>query len=135
MRFLTTGGVSHLLGGDLEEGLRLLQRAIEIQPNHAYEAMGIAAGICVALGRYTEALDWARRGIAINDKYLVNHWNAAAAAAHLGFAAEATAAVAQIEQLSPGSTIDRIRKAYRVKDPERYTNVVEGLRLAGLPEA
>jgi TolB-like protein len=134
LALLHVAGVSHFIGGDFEEGLNLLHRAIDVQPNHAYEAMGIAAVIYEALGRHEDALAWATRANAINGKYIVSHWAAAAACAHLDRMVEARAILATILSLSPGSTIERITHAFLVREPQRMSNILEGLRLAGMPE-
>ena len=57
-----------------------------------------------------------------------------AANAHLGRMDEARHFLATLLELSPGVTIARIRAGQPAKDPGRIEPIIQGLRLAGLPE-
>ncbi|MBN9311100.1 winged helix-turn-helix domain-containing protein, partial [Devosia sp.] len=126
-------GIAHYLGGSLETALALLHRTIALQPNHAFEAMGVIGNVCSALGDHESALAWARRGLAINDSYQPNHWVAVSAAAHLGRLDEAAAALRLLREKVPGLTVASLL-VVRPSDTRRDQVIAEGLRLAGLPE-
>jgi hypothetical protein len=58
-----------------------------------------------------------------------------AADAHLGRMDAARLALDRLRKLSPSATIARIAAGQPARDPARFSAVLDGLRLAGLPEA
>ena len=57
-----------------------------------------------------------------------------AANAHLGRMDEARRYLAELRRLAPEVTVASIRAGQPAKDPGRIEPILEGLRLAGLPE-
>lgn len=130
---LLHAGIAHYLGGSLDTALVRLHAAVALQPNHAYEAMGVIGNVCCTLGRHDEALAWARRALAINANYEPAHWVAVAAPAHLGRLGEAEGALAAMLARHPGLTLARLKRVQPM-EAAREALLLEGLRLAGLPD-
>ena len=57
-----------------------------------------------------------------------------AANAHLGRMEEARRYLAALQALSPGVSLARIRRGQHSKDPHRIDVLIEGMRMAGMPE-
>ena len=91
------------------------------------------------LGADAEAVGWFRRGLDANRNYSVAHFSLAAALARLGNLDEARAAVKAGLALDPSFTISRYRNV-TIGWSDNPTllagreRVVEGMRLAGVPE-
>jgi len=73
--------------------------------------------------------------LAVNPNFDPIYWMLAAASAHLGRMNEARRYVAELRRIAPAVTIERIRDGQPAKDPERLAAILDGLRLAGLPES
>jgi adenylate cyclase len=134
---LSLAGIGSLLGGDLSEAESFLLRALRLDPNGLgthWHLTGMAH-ICLAQGRYQEALDWAVKSHAINSGYDATHWMLIAANAYLGRMNEARKHMASLNRISPGVSLARIRLGQRAIDPHRIEVFIEGLRMAGLPES
>lgn len=131
---LLHAGLAHFLGGSLETALERLHYCIALQPNDAFEAMGIVACVYAALPRYDEALAWAKRSLAINSNYLPSHWIAVAAAFHLGREEEARTALRNMLARHPGTTVAGLQRV-RPRDRRRDTPLYAALLGAGLPAA
>jgi TolB-like protein len=92
------------------------------------------------LGADAEAVIWMRRGLDANRNYSVTHFDLAALLARLGKLDEARAAVNAGLALDPRFTIRRYRGVtYANSDNPTYRagreRLIEGMRLAGVPEA
>jgi TolB-like protein/Tfp pilus assembly protein PilF len=134
---LTNMGIACLLSGDLEEGVIHLERAIKLNPNDIgthWQLTGIAH-IRMAQGRYEEALEVASRSLGVNGGYDATFWMLIAANAYLGRVEVARRYVAALQALSPGASLSRIRRGQHAKDPHRIDVLIEGMRMAGMPEA
>jgi TolB-like protein/class 3 adenylate cyclase/Tfp pilus assembly protein PilF len=131
---LTRAGICHLKGGSLDEAMILLERVIRLSPGDTFAAKTGIANVHLCLGRYQDALDWAGRSLAENPRFDPTHWMLIAANAHLGRLDEARRALAVLLEIMPGTTVTRVAKGQHSKDPRRTEVLIEGLRLAGMPE-
>lgn len=134
---LTNMGIACLLAGDLEEGVMHLERAMKLNPNDIgthWQLTGIAH-IRMAQGRYEEALEVASRSLGVNGSYDATFWMLIAGNAYLGRMEEARGYVAALQAISPGVSLARIRRGQHSKDPHRIDVLIEGMRMAGMPEA
>ena len=84
---------------------------------------------------WQEALVWASRALALTPNNQPTHWMLVAANAHLGRVEEAHRYLDELRRLRPGVTVSGIWEGQPQKTEDRCANILEGLRLAGLPEA
>ena len=126
----------HLHCGSLDTALALYARALRLNPRHpfAHIAHTGMAHAHIVRGDYPDALESAARARALNTNFNATLWMLTAANAHLGRMDEARHFLAALLELAPGVTIARIRAGQPAKDPGRIEPILQGLRLAGLPE-
>ena len=126
----------HLHCGSLDTALALFARALRLNPRHpfAHIAHTGMAHAHIVRGDYPDALELAARARALNTNFDATLWMLTAANAHLGRMDEARHFLAALLELAPGVTIARIRAGQPAKDPGRIEPILQGLRLAGLPE-
>ena len=129
-------GVAAIHCGDLDEAEAHLMRVIKLSPldpDTRFALCGLAM-IHIIRGDYELALARAGHALAVNQHFDATYWMLIAANAHLGRVAEAQRHLASLRRLTPGVSISRIRAGQPAMIPERIEPVLEGLRLAGLPE-
>ena len=130
-------GVVNLHCGSLDDALACFQRAIRLSPSDPeldYALAGIAH-LKIVSGDYVEALAFAERALEYSSTNNFTHWMLIAANALLGRLDEAQRWLEKFRAIAPGVTIASIRSGQPNKDPHRLAAILEGLRLAGLPEA
>ena len=86
------------------------------------------------LGDYAEALSQAILSLRFNPNYPPTYWMLIAASAHLGQMDQARHFLESYLQLVPEASLARIQAGQPAKDPTRVKSILDGLRLAGLPE-
>ncbi|HVY43869.1 MAG TPA: winged helix-turn-helix domain-containing protein [Hyphomicrobiaceae bacterium] len=128
--------VAELHVGDLDAALDSAQRALRLSPGdpEAHWGLTALAHIRMATGDYSDALAWAERSHAKNPRYDANYWMLIAANAQLGRIEEARRWLGRFVSLRPGATLSRIQAAQAGVVPDRMAAILDGLRLAGLPE-
>ena len=129
---LSLAGIAHLLFGSFDDAVTIFHRVMRLNPGNTYEAMTGIAHANLRLSHFEAALDWAGRSLAENPNYNPAHWALIAANAHLGRLAEAGRALAELQALVPGISLAHFANH---RDADVLTTIVEGLRLAGMPEA
>jgi len=133
---LTLAGAGNIHCGSLDDALTYFNRALRLSPAdpHAFLNLTGIAHVQMILGRYTEALAFAERALAMNAHYDFAYWMVIAANAQLGRMDEAQSWLAKFKALVPGITISRIKAGQADSDGRRMAAILEGLRLAGLEE-
>jgi tetratricopeptide (TPR) repeat protein len=133
--------------GHLEKSLELFDKAIRLSPRDPqlhYMYTG-KSWVYIGLKQYDQAIDWARRAIAVGTSNPFPHANLAAALALTGHEAEAREALQHYLALPSSAQLRTIAalKAYYTRytnvnsDPrllDHYERFYEGMRKAGLPE-
>jgi adenylate cyclase len=131
--------------GRFEESLGFFDKAIRRSPNdpHVQVSYAIKAGDHVALKQYDQALESARRAIAISPNFALAHWYLITALVQSGQDSQAHEALPRYLAL-PGvpATVAALKqetaKYVNERDDPRYVEnwhrLVEGVREAGLPE-
>jgi TolB-like protein/Tfp pilus assembly protein PilF len=129
-------GVANLHCGSVEDSLTFLRRALKLSPGdpqQRYALSGIAH-VHMIKRNFDEAISWAERSLAVDTHYPPTYWMLAAGHAQLRHMTEARRYLAALQKVTPGATIAAIKAAQPDKDPSRIAVILEGLRLAGLPE-
>jgi adenylate cyclase len=124
------------------EAIALEEKAIRLSPRDPfvdlwYRDLGMTY---LLLGRDAEAVPWLEKAVRANDKVYFYHEYLASAYALTGRFDEAHKEVAATLRLLPGYTIAKsVALNRRLGSTETYLkqfdHVVDGLRLAGLPES
>ena len=134
---LAFGGIASFWAGEYDDAERYLLRAVRLNPND-YSGQWILtrlAHLRIYQGRFEEALDWASRAYAVAPGNPITHTMLVAANAHLGRLPEAGRWVEVLRRSSPETTFARIRLGYQMmRDPRQVEVVIDGLRLAGMPD-
>ncbi len=133
---VSRAGIAHLHCGKIADALAFFHRAIRLGPRDP-EAHGSLTGIAhcqMVLGDYQEALIWAARSLTLTPNYQCTYWMLIAANAQLGRMDEAHKFLDAFRKLAPSVTIASIWAGQPQKDPSRCAAILQGLRLAGLPE-
>jgi TolB-like protein len=130
----------NMMFGDLELARELYFKASQVAPGALdnYELL-VGVGLADLFRRdFAASADWSLRSVAANGDWLPGYWTLAAAYAHLGRLDEARGAVAAILERAPHLGVSSmVRNGNRFPQPfrgQRHDLLIEGLRLAGLPE-
>ena len=134
---LLCASIGKLHCGDLGESIAHSEHAIRLSPGDAgaHWALTAIAHAHMVFGDYETALSWAERSLGMNANFAATYWMLIAANAHLGRIDTAHRYLADLARVAPGATVASIRAGQPDKDPARTQAILEGLRLAGLPEA
>jgi tetratricopeptide (TPR) repeat protein len=134
-----TIGMFKVSVGRAEETEAHVQEALRLSPRDptAFYWLMFVGVAKFRLGRSEEALRWLRRSIEANRNNPLTHVILAAVLALLGQLQEAQAAVQSGLALNPQFTIARFRAAFSRGSPDALKaseRIIEGMRLAGVPE-
>jgi adenylate cyclase len=129
-------GLALIFYGDLEEGLAACQRAARCSPRDTrgswlYDAMGHAYFM---LGDYEQAIEVSKKCLHQDPSLFGAVVTLAGSYAYLGREAEAKRYVDELLRLIPRYSLRALRKNPMFVQPEHIDKLVEGMRLAGLPE-
>ena len=129
-------GIAHIHCGDPDAALSHFHRAIRLSPRDPdarYSLTGISH-VQMILGDFPEAIAWATRSLAENSNFDATYWMLIAANAQLGRLEEARRHLGAYLNLAPEAAIAGIKAGQPAKDPSRLAAILDGLRMAGLPE-
>ena len=129
-------GVVCIHCGDLAEAESWLLHVLDIaplDPDTRFALCGLAM-IDVIRGDFQRALARAGHALAVNSHFDATYWMLVSANAHLGRMDEARHHLAGLLRLAPGVTVTSIRNGQPAMIPGRIEPILDGLRLAGLPE-
>jgi tetratricopeptide (TPR) repeat protein len=132
-------GQNKLLLGRAEETESHVQEALRLSPRDpwTYTCLLIAGLAKCVLGRPDEAASWLRRSVDSNRNYSLSRFILAGALANVGRMDEARSEVAAGLALDPQFTVAGFRSSAWSDNPVylgQLTNILEGLRKAGVPE-
>lgn len=130
-------GVGALWAGEVEEAEGYFLRAVRLNPNDyvSHWTLTRLAHIRIVQGRFEEALDWASRAYAASPSNALTHAILVAANAFLGRLEEAGRWAEALRKVSPETSFASIRRGNQMMRDQRQVEVlIEGLRLAGMPE-
>jgi tetratricopeptide (TPR) repeat protein len=132
-------GITELELGRPESTIPAVERAIKLSPRDPalgpwFASIGKAN---FYLERYQDAAMWLRRAIDTGTPIVFHHAYLASALAHAGRLSEARSALAKFQSIKPKATIKDIRENAKSMDSKFIAlqeRLLEGLRIAGLPE-
>jgi adenylate cyclase len=122
-----------------EEGLADVEAAFRLSPRdpHVPTWQLFMCGLQTDLAHYEQAIEWCNKAVASLPGVFFPLAFLATATALAGHDKEAKDAVAQLQKVYPGFTVQTWAGMHWSDDPgfnARYQRMVEGLRNAGLPE-
>jgi tetratricopeptide (TPR) repeat protein len=134
---INVAGVANLHCGSLDEAVTYFLRADRLNPNGLGSHWNLTglAHVELVRGNLEKALIWASKSMAANASYAPCFWMLIAANARLGRMDEARRYLANLLAISPDVTVASIRAGQPAKLPERIEPILEGLLLAGMPQA
>jgi tetratricopeptide (TPR) repeat protein len=123
--------------GEPDIALRRLDRCRDLAPFDPYfslwECMYTIAH--TFKGDYEKAVSVGRRAVKANPLFSNGYKPFVAALGHLGRIDEAAPYVEKLLSLEPNFTVEQFGQVYPFKRPEDRERYLQGLRLAGVPEA
>lgn len=131
-------GITNLWAGRASDTFAYVEKAIRLSPKDPSLSVW-EYYICHAhthLGHWDETIKWCSRSVE-HTPYWAAYVDLAAANAFLGRKEDAQEAVGQILRLMPGYTVQKWARADWSRNPTfmtEYQRIIEGLRIAGLPE-
>jgi TolB-like protein/class 3 adenylate cyclase/tetratricopeptide (TPR) repeat protein len=122
--------------GQHEKALKEIDHAIRLNPidPENYLAETVRAFALLLLGKYDEACRWADHVVARDQKYAVPLRIASVSHALSGRLDQARETMRQLREVDPALRLSQLSEVLPFRRPEDITRIVEGLRLAGLPE-
>jgi TolB-like protein len=122
--------------GNPEEGLVCIEHAIRISPGDPgafffYTAAAMAHLMC---GRPAEACELATKSARMYADWDTTYRILAPALVQLGRMDEARSAIDKLLELAPAMTISGLSTRWPIRDKETLNAILDGLRIAGLPE-
>jgi adenylate cyclase len=129
-------GTTLIFGGDPEESLTLMERAMALGPLDPsfFMYLMVAGWAHLFCGRPAEALKLAERSAGLNSEWDSTYWGLVPTYVQLDRLPEARAALAKFLSLAPGMTVSRLRQLTPIRNQASLEMVLDGLRKAGLPE-
>ena len=132
-------GLFNLYLGRAEDGFSGIETAFRLGPRDP-EVPVWQEDVCVLhnfLAQWEQAIEWCEKSVASAPEMLYAWVHLAAANAWAGHDKQAREAVAQLQKIHPGFTVQKYATTHYSDDPTftaQRARIVEGLRKAGLPE-
>jgi adenylate cyclase len=113
-----------------------ITRAKRLNPvdPEAFRSDQILAFVAIAGAEYGEAVNWSTKALLSVPNWPPGLWTAAVSNSLAGNVTEAKDYVRQLREVAPNSSIGHYRRILPFREPVLLNRVIEGLRLAGLPE-
>jgi TolB-like protein/DNA-binding winged helix-turn-helix (wHTH) protein/Tfp pilus assembly protein PilF len=111
-----------------------LTRAMRLNPRPPASYLEILGEIRFVQGRYAESAATFERVLSVNPTYSRARMWGTAALALAGARDQAQWEAIELQAVSPGFSLSRLRFAFPFKDPRALDAVLDGLRKAGLPD-
>ena len=121
--------------GKPEEGIRLIEKAMRLNPHYPFHYLFYLGHSHYLLGNRDEAIALMKRVVTRAPNFLPVHRHLAVLYQELGRAEEARAAVAEVLRIFPGASIEDSReRCLYVQEPVLLERFFDGLRKSGMPE-
>jgi len=125
-----------IFGGNPEDALVLAERAMALSPLDPgfFMFLTIAGFAHLLSGRPNQALELAKRSAALYPDWDTTYWVLVPACVQLDRLADARAALAMLQSLSPGLTVSGARQRLPIRNGASLDMILDGFHKAGLPE-
>jgi hypothetical protein len=122
--------------GQFETAIEQVARAMRLSPMdpEAFRSEHLMTLVSLLQGKYDDAAHWATKVQLHQLDLVAMMWVSAAAHALAGNIGEAQKVTMRLRELNPAASISRFKQNFHVLQPQHREKIVEGLRLAGLPE-
>ena len=130
------GGILRALRGETDAAIDNLNHAVRLSPVDP-EMFRMQVGVALAhffAGRFDLSTSWAEKALGNLPSLLPAVALLAAGHALCGRGDRAAAAMARLRALDPAIRVSRLKGWLPIQRPEDFARLVDGLRLAGLPE-
>jgi tetratricopeptide (TPR) repeat protein len=129
------GAIVRTFAGDYTTAAEYADRAIRLSPFDSYAfAFSLARGLSHLYRRQVpESLTWLRKAAQQNPRHMPTYYFLGSALAHAGQLEEARAVIRRLLELHPMDSVTW-RRQHRLSPEADFEYVLEGARLAGLPE-
>ena len=111
-----------------------LERIISLYPNYSIQFPMLLAWIYYGMKQYEDAYEKAQETLRFNPNYFMGSAVLAAICAQTDKVEEAQQAIESTLQAYPDLTLRIMAKVLPVQNPESLDHIIQGLRIAGLPE-
>ncbi|HEX6092774.1 MAG TPA: hypothetical protein VFZ07_05445, partial [Dongiaceae bacterium] len=125
-----------IFGSDADDAQIHAERAMALSPLDPgyFMFLSIAGFAHLFSGRPDQALELAKRSVALYPDWDTSYWVLIPAYVQLDRLADARVALAKLRSLSLGLTVSGARQRLPIRNPASLAMIVDGLREAGLPE-
>ena len=129
-------GCGLIFGDDIETGLRLTNRAMELCPKDPslFSFLTVAATGHLFSGNPERALELAKRSLALNSGWDSTHWVLVTIYTALGRAEEARTAAQKLLSVYPQASVSNYERSLPMRNPDSRAMVIKSLRDAGVPD-
>jgi len=131
---LQLGGWACIYAGDAARAIDYFSRALRLSPldNRIFVLYSGLSTALIMVGRFEEAVDWAKKSVEINRLWVSGHKALASALANSGRVTEAREAAARVISMDPSYRLARTTAL--IKSGPELDRVIEGMRKAGIPD-
>jgi adenylate cyclase len=122
--------------GEPQGAINQIARATRLNPRdpEVFRSEFVMALALLFEGKEGEATPWARKCLVSEPNWPPGAWMAASVLAHAGYIDDARNIAKHLRTLVPGTTVSRYKSLAVFRRHGDVMRVMEGLRLAGLPE-
>jgi tetratricopeptide (TPR) repeat protein len=120
--------------GDYDKGSELVKKAMRLNPHHHAWYFYILGVAYTLEERFEDAIEILDRGLIRNPDFLGTHLVLATIYAVNGRKEECQAEVQEILRISPQFSLKLLREMIPLAEPDRIDDLVDALRLAGIPD-
>jgi adenylate cyclase len=129
-------GAALVFTGRSQEAFPHLEQAIRLSPRDPYMGSFLVrmADAHLFLKQYEDAVQWARQALRQPNFQWSRHAALIAALAHSGRGDESHLARDELQRTLPDFSLAFVRRYHLISDPEDMAHLLDGLRMAGIPE-
>ena len=120
--------------GELDKGVTLVKKAMRLNPYHHAWYFYILGVAYISQERYEDAIAILGRGLIRNPDFIGSHLALATVYGLTGHKEGCQTEVKEILRISPGFSLKLIKEMIPTTDQTIVDNLIEILRLAGLPD-